>query len=331
MMARSVTSVSWRVPAGAVRLAMLVLLLAAFLAGSDSTTLAQSDSGVVWERYDVTLDVQSDGTIHVTEYQVISFDGRFRAGTAAIPLARIEDVDNIEVAVANSLDNDLEPFGYERESGYDELPGTYSYWLESGELIIDYSFDPTSSSETSTRVIQIQYDVAGAVRVYEDLDPPNQQVWWNAITSWVTDIGPVRESTVTITLPEEVPVEETVAFPENPTIDGAAYTWTASDLGAGDEFEVSLQFPPITNAEVPAWQARDDQIRQEREEAEERSAWAGFLLLIAGLIAVFGGTVAVLGLWFTKGRDPGIGLVAEYTETPPDDLRPGAVGTLLDE
>ncbi|MEJ7901349.1 MAG: DUF2207 domain-containing protein, partial [Thermomicrobiales bacterium] len=31
------------------------------------------------------------------------------------------------------------------------------------------------------------------------------------------------------------------------------------------------------------------------------------------------------------GRDPGVGLVAEYIPEPPDNLRPGAVGVLLDE
>lgn len=310
---------------------MAFLLVVSFLAGIPLAGTAQSESGVVWERYDVTLDVQSDGTIHVTEYQVITFDGRFRAGTASIPLSRIEDIDNVQVSVANGVGETLEPFTYARQNQYDEDVGTFSYWTESGELVIDYSFQPTSSSGTSTRVIQLEYDAIGAVRVYDDLDPPNQQVWWYAITSLVTDIGPVRESTVTITLPQEVPVEETVAYPENPVIDGAAYTWSASNLDNGEEFEVSLQFPPITNAEVPAWQVRDDQIRQEREEADERSAWAGFLLLIAGLVVTFGGTMAVLGLWYTKGRDPGIGLVAEYIETPPDDLRPGAVGTLIDE
>jgi hypothetical protein len=312
-------------------LVFAVLLLLPVLAGLPRPAAAQSNSGVTWDRYDVTLDVQSDGTIHVTEYQEITFDGRFRAGTAAIPLSRIEDIDNVQVSVANGPGEELVPFEYLRQSRYDEDDGTFSYWTEAGELVIDYSFEPTSSSGTSTRVILLEYDAIGAVRVYDDLDPPNQQVWWYAITSFVTEIGPVLESTVTITLPEEVPADQVVAFPDNPTIDGASYTWTKTNLTDGEEFEVSLQFPPITSAGVPDWQVRDDQIRQEREEAEERSAWAGFLLLIAGLTAVFGGTVAVLGLWFTRGRDPGIGLVAEYTETPPDDLRPGAVGTLLDE
>ena len=331
----------WRVLA----VLVTVLILAGALPGSVERAHAQDDRSFVWDRYDVAIDVQSDGTMHITEYQVITFDGRFRAGTASIPLSNVEDIDNVTVSVANSEGEEPDPYTYESASAYDENPGTFSTWIESGELVIDYSFDPTSSTGTSTRVVVIEYDVEGGIRVYEDLDPANQQVWWFPITYEVTDLAPVRESTATITLPEAVPLDQTVVFPDDPLpmVDGApypddpsgveatAFSWSTSNLDAGEEFEISLQFPPITAAEVPDWQAEDDALREEREEAEERSAWAGFLLMIAGLLALFGGGVAILGLWFTRGRDPEVGLVAEYTETPPDDLRPGAVGTLLDE
>jgi hypothetical protein len=36
-------------------------------------------------------------------------------------------------------------------------------------------------------------------------------------------------------------------------------------------------------------------------------------------------------LWYVRGRDPATGMVAEYITAPPDDLPPGAAGTLLDE
>ncbi len=49
----------------------------------------------------------------------------------------------------------------------------------------------------------------------------------------------------------------------------------------------------------------------------------GFLLV--------GGTVAIIVLWYMRGRDPVTHLHAEYITEPPDDLPPGAAGTLLDE
>jgi len=56
------------------------------------------------------------------------------------------------------------------------------------------------------------------------------------------------------------------------------------------------------------------------------------LVFIVGIVAfLVGGTVALLVLWYVRGRDPAIDKVAEYVTEPPDDLPPGAAGTLLDE
>ncbi|MEJ7901350.1 MAG: DUF2207 domain-containing protein, partial [Thermomicrobiales bacterium] len=254
---------------------------------------AQAVDSVVWDRYDVTLDVRSDGTMRVTEYQEISFYGRFSSGFAYIPLSNVDDLENVTVSVANDPSETPIALDYVRGSRYDADTGTYSYYVEAGELAVDYAFESTGGNEVSTRVVVLEYDVIGGLRVYEDLDPANQQVWWYAISRDVTDVAPIRESTVTINLPEEVAADELVAFPENPEISGNTISWQRSNLEEGDEFEVSLQFPPVTSAQEPAWQDRDDQVRQAREEAEERSAWAGVLLLIAGLLTAVGGGVAL--------------------------------------
>lgn len=56
------------------------------------------------------------------------------------------------------------------------------------------------------------------------------------------------------------------------------------------------------------------------------------LVFIVGMAAfLVGGIVALLVLWYVRGRDPAIDAVAEYIPEPPDDLPPGAAGTLLDE
>jgi hypothetical protein len=56
------------------------------------------------------------------------------------------------------------------------------------------------------------------------------------------------------------------------------------------------------------------------------------LAFIVGMVGLLvGGAVALIVLWYVRGRDPAIGMVAEYITEPPDDLPPGAAGTLLDE
>ncbi|MGC4191242.1 MAG: DUF2207 domain-containing protein [Thermomicrobiales bacterium] len=54
-----------------------------------------------------------------------------------------------------------------------------------------------------------------------------------------------------------------------------------------------------------------------------------FILLM--LLVLVGGSVAILLLWWVRGRDPHVGPVASYLAEPPDDLSPGVVGTLVDE
>ncbi|MDQ3653795.1 MAG: DUF2207 domain-containing protein, partial [Chloroflexota bacterium] len=293
--------------------------------------LAQSDApSVVWTDYDVTIDVREDGTMHVTERQLVEFDGYFGNGFANIPLARVEGIENVSVAVATDAQGNPEPLDYLAPRRYDENAGTFTYSEQAGELAIDYGFESTSLDD-DVRLILLEYDVLGGIRVYEDLDPANQQVWWIAISEAVTDVAPVESASVTLNLPEAVPPDQTIAFPEDVQVNGSSYTWEASDLGEGEELNVRLQFPPITAASVPDWQVRDDQLRQERQEREERSAIAGTIMLVAGLLLLFAGGVAAYLLWFVRGRDPEVGLVAEYITEPPDDLRPGAAGTLLDE
>jgi hypothetical protein len=53
--------------------------------------------------------------------------------------------------------------------------------------------------------------------------------------------------------------------------------------------------------------------------------------LVAMVALLVGGLVVVTVLWYVRGRDPHTGMVAEYVPEPPDDLPPGAAGTLLDE
>src|SRR5262245_8118494 len=72
----------------ALRLWLLAsLAVAAALVGLTDQTRAQSDRAVEWDRFDVQLELQQDGSYRVTETQVVAFDGGpFRTGFADIPL-----------------------------------------------------------------------------------------------------------------------------------------------------------------------------------------------------------------------------------------------------
>ncbi|MBA2289048.1 MAG: DUF2207 domain-containing protein [Chloroflexia bacterium] len=64
---------------------------------------------------------------------------------------------------------------------------------------------------------------------------------------------------------------------------------------------------------------------------DSAAALLHLIFLAAMALILVGGLVSVLILWYVRGRDPHTGPVASYRSEPPDDLPPGAAGTLLDE
>ncbi len=301
----------------------LLAVVAVLALGAVAPVGAQS-SPVTWEQFDFTYDIQQDGTVHVTENQLLRFDGSFTYATAEIPLDRVESIENVSVTIGGQPARFVDTFDFNRTEA-----GTYTSSTSGGNLQIQLSYPRTSPGDT--REVVVEYDLIGALRVYENLDPPNQQFWWVPISSDISSLAPIEESTVSIVLPEDVPADQIVAFPESPTVDGRTYSWTRSNLSSGDIFEVRLQFPPITAATVPGWQATDDEQRQAESEQSDRDAVAGVLLAGAGLLTLIGGVIGFTIAWYTRGRDPHVGAVAEYMAEPPDDLSPGAAGTLIDE
>ena len=81
-------------------------------------------------------------------------------------------------------------------------------------------------------------------------------------------------------------------------------------------------------SEKPAWQAA-----YEREQTWNDTVRPvlNLGLGVASILLLGGGLFGVYMLWVTRGRDPKVGPVPEYLSEPPSDLRPGVVGTLLDE
>ncbi len=319
------------------RLSAILGILAALAVVSSvvfgGSAAAQSSKRVEWARFDVAIDVRTNGTFHVTERQVVDFQGGpFRNGFAVISLTRIDNIGNL--LVAEDVSGTVTPLTLVDSDDYEADAGTFTYEITSTDVRIDYAFSPTTDRE---RTFVLEYDVAGALRVYPNETPPNQQIRWTAVDSEVTSVAPVRASTVTVTLPRPVDLAQVLvggdiegdAAAYSP--DGQVFTFDTANLDDGDDFEVGLQFPPVANASAPTWQERDDAQRQKQEDDDERSALLNLMFLGGGLLLSVAGGIGVYGIWYAKGRDPHMGLVADFLPAPPDDLAPGAAGALLDE
>ena len=310
--------------------ALLALFLVWQLVVAVRAPDALAARSVEWTQFNVDIRLLTDGKLSVTETQVIDFEeGPFTAGSRNIPLGKVDGISNVRVS--EIVGNEKLP--YLQVNTFDREPGTFTAIETSSELLINWGFSPTTDA---SRSFEITYLVEGAVRNYPTEDPPNQQIWWTAISSELTRTAPVLESTTTITLPQAVDPAEVVVGTENlpiepTTTDNTTWTWHATDLRDGDDLTVRLQFPPLVNVATPSWQSRDDEQRAQDEANDERNALynLGFLAL-GGLGAIVGG-ISLYGLWYTKGRDPQVGPVASFIAHPPGDLPPGAVGVLIDE
>src|SRR5207248_9968170 len=98
-----------------------------------------------------------------------------------------------------------------------------------------------------------------------------------------------------------------------------------SRLGA----EVRVQFPHgMIDGAPPAWQAQADQADWIQQSVAPIGDFVSLLLTLA---VVPGGGVFLFFLWYSNGRDPGIGSVAGRLQEPPSDLPAPLAGTLLHE
>jgi uncharacterized membrane protein YgcG len=100
-------------------------------------------------------------------------------------------------------------------------------------------------------------------------------------------------------------------------------------LDPGDFLAIGVKFTSgVVGGEKPSWQADYD--RKADWNAHSRPLF-NLILGTLGLLTLIGAPLLVYVLWYSRGRDPHVGLVADYVPEPPEDVPPGVVGTLVDE
>ncbi len=305
-----------------------LLLVVAALASAAGVAAARSS--LYWDRYDVDIAVNSDGTFRVTETQALVFvDGSYHVGFATIPTGRTESLYDIQVSEDGRL--------YQRVSS--EAEGGFQTFQEDGDLVVEWYFPYTSNAR---RTFTLAYTVAGGLRYYPEADPaqgipPHDVLQWIAIAP--DHDYPINRSRVTVRLPRGVNILPDPSLSSGFNADGiggGAVTRVDVERGIvtvdatrtiqpGEALEVGVKFAHGAIAgRPPAWQAGFDRTGQ-------TGPLAAFLSLLAtiGILAL--GPLALFLLWYATGRDPEVGLAAEYLAEPPSRAPPGLVGVLIDE
>jgi len=144
-----------------------LFLLCCSLTFVSTASLHAQEKLLLWERFDVTIVVNGDGTLDITEAQTIRFTrGTFTQGARSIPMRYLSRIDNWSMTDGDGMLYEQAAFaGQENSFTVDQSRGQYEVrW-----------FFPPIRNESATYVIQ--YKVHDALRFYEGGD----QVWWKAI------------------------------------------------------------------------------------------------------------------------------------------------------
>lgn len=292
--------------------------------------LAQEKS-LVWERFDVDLQVNADGSFNVTEKQTIRFtSGSFTNGYRDIPLNNFSYIDNWSLT-------DSQGNVYRQSNGPGD-PYTFTVSESGGHYVVRWYF-PSLANTAAT--YNLGYRVYGGLRYYDQGD----QVWWKAI--YGDRAFPVLAGRVRVVVPQGATVQEWAAYVNGADArdmatatlfeGGSAVFFDLNRrLDSGEEFEVRVEFTPDVVDGAPApWQAGADAAAEQRQaQLDFQNRWGPLASLgfcAVGLLLAFGGPAGVYLLWYRRGRDKPVDQIAEYLPEPPTPLAPGLAGTLLDE
>lgn len=232
------------------RLSLVFVLSMLLLAAIGAPLLAaQGSEPVVYLRYDVDIEVQADGTMHVREEQEILFNESFRTAFAEIPLNYVTEIRDVQVSAAGEA--------FRQVSGAPAEAGTYSVSYEQQAVFVEWMYEQTTPGESRTFVLE--YDVIGGLWIYDDGDI----LEWRAVPADRSGV-PVRSSTVTVTLPEGAGASTLEAHAFGPpfdveTDDRQATFVAESEIADGTAFQVMVGFPHgLVEQAVQAWQRAED-------------------------------------------------------------------------
>jgi uncharacterized membrane protein YgcG len=204
---------------------------------------------ITYERYDVDIDIQPDGSLLVAETYQIRFEGEFHTGFAEIPLGTVTDIVDVQV-------REGERAYVEGGSG----PGTFTLSREPDVIYVEWEYEPTSG--TAVRAFTVEYRVLGGLWIY----PEGDVLAWTAVPQDRSGI-PVEASRVTVHLPQPVsPADLTFrsvdleTHTELPDAQTVVFEALAS-LPDGVALQIQVSFPHgLTTAAVPEWQRQADEM-----------------------------------------------------------------------
>lgn len=311
--------------------AVLVCVLAVLLGAGP----AMADGPESISQYDTRIDIRADGSMAVSETIYYDFGFNQRHGIIRkIPAKfryddsrdRVYPIDDVAVTMdGQDIDVDLSS-----EDGYET-----------------FKIGDPDRTVTGRHTFVIQYTVRGALNGF----PDHEELYWNAIGhEWSV---PITAASATITGPADVQRVECFSGPSGSQLScptksftGRTATFAARNLGNGSGMSVVVAFPEGSVANT-------EPILEDRHDLAAAFRATPFTLIGGGALALLGIGGSLAAAW-AIGRDrryvgqiPGLApapgqsveerrqslfdkppIAVEFA--PPDNMRPGQVGTLVD-
>lgn len=318
------------------RVAILVVLLGAALLAFPHAATAQSSSERITD-YRVDIRIESDGTLAIEEKIVYDFGSSPHHGIQR-DLVRKERYDD-----DHDRRYDIDVTGVSASAG---TPDDVQLSDEGSFRRIRIG-DPNRTI-TGEHTYTIDYTVAGAPISFPDHD----ELFWDAIGhEWTV---PIETASVRVEAPADITKVACFAGPDGSTLpcaeasaSGSTAVFGHTALGAGAGLTIVVGLPK------GAIQPEPKPILEERRTLEDAFAVNSRTLGGGGLLALLGiGGVSVLAYrrgrdrrWTGSAVDAALGNVTGEEQriplgqkdagtvefVPPDKVRPGQVGTLIDE
>ena len=282
---------------------------------------------------DVTVVVESDGSLTVTELLTFDFNGQFTGAYHDIPLRSSESIEVISV----SDETGRYEIGGCTRIGCVSPPGTYGVEKNPGFVRIVWHHD----SRDRMRTFKLVYRITGLAVAYDDVVDVNLQVWGD---QWPVGLDRLNARMV---LPAGAVPGEVLVWGHPYGVDGSTSlggdgvspTLEARNIPAEQWVEMRVVFPRRlltsgTGALVVSGDGLDRILAEEQAFAADAEAAAAAArtgaLVGAGLMLVL-----VLGLgglvYLRYGREPRVDYDREYEQEPPSELTPAEVGALLSQ
>lgn len=282
---------------------------------------------------DVTIVVEPDGSLLVTERLTFDFDGSFSGAYRDILLSGDETFELVSVG------DELVTYdsGGCAWLGCSSPPGTYGLDEQAGLARVVWHH----SSNDELRTFELVYRMSRVVTVYDDVADLQYKVWGE---QWEVGADLVEAEVI---LPDGATEGEVRVYGHPYGIDGrtsrgddeVSPTLQARDVPPHRFVEIRVLFPPdlLTSSDgvTVIAGAGQDIILGEEEEWVERANDARTAArngLVAGALAFVGLVGGAGGLVYLRyGREPRTGYDREYEQSPPSDLTPAEVGALVSQ